>query len=79
MPISCRESTAIARHTRSNAAGEGSRYAGLGDSDQAIERLRDAVRERTMYLTHTPLRTDPKFELPRGDPRFVELLRKIGL
>jgi TolB-like protein/tetratricopeptide (TPR) repeat protein/predicted Ser/Thr protein kinase len=50
-------------------------YADLGDKDHAFEWLNTAYRE------HTPLndlRTDFPFDSLRSDPRYAELVRKIG-
>jgi serine/threonine protein kinase/Tfp pilus assembly protein PilF len=52
-------------------------YALLGDSDQALKWLEDAYKERVSALVF--LRGDPSFESLQGDPRFTDLLRRIGL
>jgi tetratricopeptide (TPR) repeat protein len=51
--------------------------AGLGDTEQAIAELQQGYTERvwTMYL----IRLEPAFVGLRSDPRFVALVRKIGL
>jgi serine/threonine protein kinase len=50
---------------------------GLGNRDEAIAELEKAFVERdwTMYL----LKVDPAFDGLRSDPRFVALVRKVGL
>jgi hypothetical protein len=52
-------------------------YADLGDKDQAFRWLNTAYQERDWWLeglkTYFPL--DPI----RSDPRFAELVRKVGL
>jgi TolB-like protein/DNA-binding winged helix-turn-helix (wHTH) protein len=52
-------------------------YAGLGDKDHAFEWLDKAYQERFNRLAY--LRTEPIWDRLRGDPRFDELLRRIGL
>jgi serine/threonine-protein kinase len=52
-------------------------YAGLGDKDRALEWLGRALEERHGWLIL--LGVDPDFDLLRSDPRFVELLRRVGL
>jgi serine/threonine protein kinase/tetratricopeptide (TPR) repeat protein len=51
---------------------------GLGDYDQAISWLQKACREeRGVYLTH--LKVEPPWDPLRSDPRFVDILKKMGL
>ncbi|MCA1576267.1 MAG: protein kinase [Acidobacteria bacterium] len=52
-------------------------YVGLGDKDRAFEWLHQAYAERSDYLTR--LKADPTLDSLRPDPRFQELLKKIGL
>ena len=52
-------------------------YAGLGENDRAIEFLNKAVDERAERLVW--LKVDPRFDGLRKDPRFNDLLRRIGL
>jgi serine/threonine-protein kinase len=52
-------------------------YIGMADKDKAFEWLQRAVAERSQALT--TLRVDPVFDDLRGDPRFVSLVRQIGL
>jgi tetratricopeptide (TPR) repeat protein len=52
-------------------------FAKLGEADQAFLWLGRAYEERAPWLTN--IKTDPAFEPLRSDPRFAELLRKIGL
>ena len=52
-------------------------YLGFGQSDQAIAALEDAFRERSTLLGY--LKMDPRFDPVRSDPRFQDLLRRIGL
>jgi TolB-like protein/Tfp pilus assembly protein PilF len=52
-------------------------YAGLGDKDQAFAWLDRAYDDRSGYLTW--LTTDPQLDGLRSDPRFADLLRRVGL
>jgi len=52
-------------------------YAGLGEKDQAFAWLDRAFSERSGYLTW--LTTDPQLDVLRSDPRFADLVRRVGL
>lgn len=52
-------------------------YAGLGDRDRAIAWLEKALAERADGLTW--LAVEPMLDDMRSDPRFQELVKKIGL
>jgi hypothetical protein len=52
-------------------------YADVGDKDQAFRWLNTAYRERDWWLEH--LKTDFLLDPIRSDPRFAELVRKVGL
>ncbi|MGH9755266.1 MAG: protein kinase domain-containing protein [Blastocatellia bacterium] len=52
-------------------------HIGLGENDRAIELLDKAYDERTERLVW--LRADPRFDPLRQDPRFIELLTRMGL
>jgi serine/threonine-protein kinase len=52
-------------------------YAGLGDEGEVFRRLQDAYRERSHWLVW--LKRDPRWDDVRTDPRFVQLVRKVGL
>ncbi|MDQ3063381.1 MAG: tetratricopeptide repeat protein, partial [Acidobacteriota bacterium] len=52
-------------------------YVGLGDKDQAFAWLEKAYNERTFFLIW--LKVEPRFDSLRDDPRFQDLLRRIGL
>lgn len=52
-------------------------YAGLGEKDKAFAQLEKAYEEHSQALTD--LKADPMFDSLRSDPRFTDLLRRIGL
>ena len=52
-------------------------YAELGEKDQAFRWLETSFQEHEQDLLG--LKTDSSFDLVRSDPRFVELVRKVGL
>ncbi len=54
-----------------------SAYAGLGDKQKAFEWLETAFRERSDWMTY--LKVDPELDSLRSDPRFQELVCRMGL
>jgi serine/threonine-protein kinase len=52
-------------------------YAGLGDKERAFEWLEKGYTERDDTLTK--LKTDPLFDSLRSDPRYTDLMRRVGL
>jgi hypothetical protein len=53
-------------------------YVGLGEYDKAIEALwRDYEQRATPFLLW--LKVFPEFDPLHSEPRFIELLRKIGV
>jgi serine/threonine protein kinase/tetratricopeptide (TPR) repeat protein len=50
---------------------------GLGDKNQGFDWLQKAYEDRSAGLLY--LKVDPAFDAIRSDPRFVDLLRKVGL
>jgi TolB-like protein/DNA-binding winged helix-turn-helix (wHTH) protein/Flp pilus assembly protein TadD len=52
-------------------------YAGLGEKDQAFVWLQRGVEEHTHWLVWTKL--DPRWNSLRDDPRFEQVLRRVGL
>ena len=52
-------------------------YAALGDQDQAFALLNKAFEERDTLLI--VLKVEPMFDPLRSDPRFGELVRRVGL
>lgn len=51
-------------------------HLGLGDDEQALGLLQDAVASRSFHTLY--LKAGPRFDALRDDPRFDELLRQIG-
>jgi len=52
-------------------------YANLGDKDHAFEYLQKGFEEGSIYMSFIKL--DPELDPIRSDPRFAELLHKMGL
>jgi len=52
-------------------------YAGLGEDDQAFECLEKGYEWRDGMMIH--LNVEPRFDSLRSDPRFQDLVRKMGL
>jgi tetratricopeptide (TPR) repeat protein len=52
-------------------------YAGLSEKDQVFEWLEKAYQERDAALVFTL--TDPVWGFQRTDPRFIDLVRRVGL
>ncbi len=52
-------------------------YLGLGDNEQAFYWLEQAYKEQSNILQF--LKVHPYFDPIRGDPRFADLLRRVGL
>lgn len=52
-------------------------YLGLGDKDQAFDWMQNAYEDRSAWLVY--LRVDPFFDSVRSDPRFTDLLQRVGL
>ena len=51
-------------------------YMGLGDKDRALELLNQADKERGNWIMNMWM--DPRFDSLRSDPRFKDLLRRLG-
>jgi hypothetical protein len=51
-------------------------YAGIGETEEALAWLEQGYRERDPLMILT--KADPVFERVRSDPRFEDLLRRIG-
>jgi TolB-like protein/DNA-binding winged helix-turn-helix (wHTH) protein/Flp pilus assembly protein TadD len=52
-------------------------YLGLGENDQAFAWLEEAYKERSNMLKF--VKVHPLFDPLRGDPRFADLLHRVGL
>ncbi len=52
-------------------------HARLGEKDKAFESLNRALDQRNIRLTY--FMTDPRFDSLRSDPRYEEILRRVGL
>ena len=52
-------------------------HTALGDRDRAFQELERAYDERSSWLVW--LKVEPKFDSLRSDPRFANLVRRIGL
>jgi hypothetical protein len=52
-------------------------YAGLGDRARTLDWLERAYEGRATYLVF--VNVDPRFDAYRDDPRFRDLVRRIGL
>jgi serine/threonine protein kinase/tetratricopeptide (TPR) repeat protein len=52
-------------------------YAGLGDKEQTFVYLDKAYAERSHWLVW--LNHDPRWDIVRAEPRFKDLVRKVGL
>jgi TolB-like protein/Tfp pilus assembly protein PilF len=52
-------------------------YAGLGERDQALQWLEKSYQDHSSDVTY--VKTEPRFDNLRADPRFGDLLRRIGL
>jgi len=53
-------------------------YAGLGNKDRAFELLDAAYRDKSLDVAWV-LKPDPRTDNLRSDPRFQNLLRRVGL
>ncbi|MBV8053905.1 MAG: hypothetical protein JO071_01550 [Deltaproteobacteria bacterium] len=54
-------------------------YLGLGDRQRSLQELEKACQARDYWFWSGGLKVDRVFDPLRSDPRFVELLRKVGL
>jgi len=52
-------------------------YAGLGEQDEAFRWLEKGYEQRSSGMPY--LTTDPFWYAMRSDPRYADLLRRIGL
>jgi tetratricopeptide (TPR) repeat protein len=52
-------------------------YVGLGRKEQALRSLEKGYADHSMFMTL--MKVDPEFDPLRSEPRFVALLRRMGL
>ena len=52
-------------------------YIGLGENDRAMDYLEKSYEEHSHWLIY--LHIDPSMDGLRDDPRFYDLLRRVGL
>jgi hypothetical protein len=52
-------------------------YLGLGDNDEAFAWFERAYEEQSNILIY--IKVSPWFDPLRGDPRFQDLVRRVGL
>jgi serine/threonine-protein kinase len=52
-------------------------YAGLGDKDQAFQWLERCFQDRAWEITY--IKVDPLMDTLRSDPRFADLVRRVGV
>jgi len=52
-------------------------YAGLGEKDQAFQWLEKSYQDHEPRITR--LKVDPLMDSLRADPRFADLVKRIGL
>ena len=52
-------------------------YAGLNDRDRAFEWLEKSYRDRSSEIAY--FKVDPLLDNLRADPRFADLVRRVGL
>jgi hypothetical protein len=52
-------------------------YAGMGNNNQTFRWLEKAFDDRANWLVW--LRFDPRWDCIRSDPRYADLLRRIGI
>jgi hypothetical protein len=50
---------------------------GLGETESALDALSDALEERAHWLTF--LHLDPVLDPLRGETRFQEIVRRVGV
>jgi hypothetical protein len=52
-------------------------YAALGKKEQALDRIEKGIEEREEKVAY--IKVDPAFDSLHSEPRFTEILKKIGL
>jgi serine/threonine-protein kinase len=67
----------LARERYVPAYGFAFAYAALGDKDQAFQWLERSLQDRAWEITY--LKVDPALDSLRSDPRFNDLVKRVGL
>ena len=52
-------------------------YAGLGEQEQVFQWLERSYQDRAWDIIN--LKVDPNFDPRHADPRFAELVRRVGV
>lgn len=65
------------RPSNLSALGLATFHAELGERDKAFAELNKAYENRDPFFTN--LKVEPSFDPLRSDPRFAELVRRVGL
>jgi hypothetical protein len=52
-------------------------YAGMQDKQQTLANLEAGYKERASFLT--TIKVEPLYDFLRDDPRFQDLMRRVGL
>jgi len=66
----------LARRHYVSAYGRALIWVGLGENDRAVAWLEAAFQERSSWMVK--LKVDPRLDPLRGDPRFTDLLGRVG-
>jgi hypothetical protein len=67
----------LSEHRNVPASAFLSIYGALGDSDETFRWLEVAYRDRSGAIVG--LKVDPSWDVYRSDPRFVAMIKKVGL
>jgi tetratricopeptide (TPR) repeat protein len=75
--------TGVTRHVsdanpppKGNLPSAAARFCQLGEKEKALQTLEAAYSGRQLFMVH--LSRDPRFDPCRDDPRFGEIVRKVG-
>jgi len=71
------ELQSLSEHSYVPATDTAMIYAGLGEKDKSFAQLDKAYEEHSFTLSN--LKVEPRFDPLHSDPRFADLLRRIGL
>jgi hypothetical protein len=66
-----------AKHIYIDPADIASNYALLGEKDRAFSWLEKGYKEKSGHMLH--LKSDPRFDSLRADPRYADLLKRMDL